>query len=365
MNTRTILTASILAAASALHAGTALAAVPTTITHQGRLFDTNGAPVNDTVNVTFAIYDAVDAAIPIWSEDHSVTFDNGYFSISLGEIVPFDQTTFDGSVRYLGITVGADDEMEPRAEVASVPYAILANNVNGDITPSSVTVGGVLVIDSNGQWVGSPTGLVGPTGPTGPTGPQGQQGIQGIQGPQGLVGPTGPTGPTGPQGQQGIQGIQGPQGLVGPTGPTGPTGATGPQGPSGVVSATYISGGGALPGTTTAFVGPYLTVNVPTLNHRVHVVANQSFGSTIAGGADGLNLWICYRLNGSGAVPSAIGGGVFNLQVPQNVRINMGLSAVLSSLNAGNYDVGLCGTAPDSNWNNYEWGYTSAIVALP
>jgi hypothetical protein len=47
------------------------------------------------------------------------------------------------------------------------------------------------VIDELGQWVGSPSGLVGPAGPTGPTGPAGAMG---------LPGPAGPTGPTGPPG---------------------------------------------------------------------------------------------------------------------------------------------------------------------
>jgi collagen triple helix repeat protein len=76
--------------------------------------------------------------------------------------------------------------------------------VNGN-----VTVGTRRVINTLGQWVGDPTGLVGPTGPQGP------------------IGPSGPTGP------QGIQGPTGPQGLRGATGPAGPVGATGPSGPAG------------------------------------------------------------------------------------------------------------------------------------
>ena len=44
----------------------------------------------------------------------------------------------------------------------SVPVAFradLADNVTGNITPSSVSVGGNVVIDQNGSWVGDPTGL--------------------------------------------------------------------------------------------------------------------------------------------------------------------------------------------------------------
>lgn len=57
-----------------------------------------------------------------------------------------------------------------------------------------LSIGGGLVIDATGQWVGDPTGLVGPAGPQGPQGVQGPQGPQGAQGPQGPQGPAGPSG---------------------------------------------------------------------------------------------------------------------------------------------------------------------------
>src|SRR5512139_3794315 len=100
------------------------AAVPLTITNQGRLFDASDAPINGSLTVTFAIYDAPDAQTPLWSEEHKVDFDEGFYSVSLGSIVPFDKL-FDGSVRYLGITIDADPELAPRAPIQSVPYALL------------------------------------------------------------------------------------------------------------------------------------------------------------------------------------------------------------------------------------------------
>lgn len=72
----------------------------------------------------------------------------------------------------------------------------------GDIFAHSLTIGSTQVIDANGNWVGNPTGLVGPMGPQGPQGPQGATGAQGPQGPQGVAGPTGPQGPIGPAGAQ-------------------------------------------------------------------------------------------------------------------------------------------------------------------
>lgn len=101
------------------------------------------------------------------------------------------------------------------------------------------------VINSNGDWVGSPTGLTGPQGPAGATGATGPQGPQGATGPKGDKGDVGNTGPTGPTGATGATGARGPVGATGPAGadgddgatgaqgPAGPTGATGPQGPAG------------------------------------------------------------------------------------------------------------------------------------
>jgi hypothetical protein len=149
----------------------ASALVPGTITHQGRLFDAGGIPISGNFDIDFAIYDAVDAVAPIWMETHNVDIDEGYFSVALGGQTPFDPTVFDGSVRWVGITVGGDPEMTPRVETLSVPYAFIANDAIGVIHPQSVEIQNFgPVINDQGQWVGDPTGLVGPAGPAGPAG---------------------------------------------------------------------------------------------------------------------------------------------------------------------------------------------------
>jgi hypothetical protein len=115
--------------------------VPQTLTHQGRLYDASGNAVTGIVEVEFNIYDAPDAGVPVWTEKLSVTFDEGYFSVQLGATKPFG-ALFDGSVRYFGIKVGADPEMAPRVAIRSVPYAMVAGNAIGDITPTSISIGG-------------------------------------------------------------------------------------------------------------------------------------------------------------------------------------------------------------------------------
>src|SRR5688572_4718224 len=105
MRVRTILrwaSASLMAVVSAALATPAAAKVPSTLTHQGRLYDAAQKPVNGTLDVTIALYDKEGAETPIWSEVHQVTFEEGFFSLQLGSIAPFPSTVFDGSVRYMG-----------------------------------------------------------------------------------------------------------------------------------------------------------------------------------------------------------------------------------------------------------------------
>jgi hypothetical protein len=219
---------------------TSAADVPNVLTQQGRLFDTQGNPLNGAQQFVYSIYESSTATTPLWTETQTVTLEDGHFSIRLGETTALGTSVFDGATRYLGVQVGTDAEMTPRQPLASVPYALMANNVIGNITPTSITINGTQVIDSTGAWVGPGSGLVGPTGPTGPAGADGAIGPAGPTGPQGVDGPIGPTGAIGPQGPQGVAGPIGPTGAIGPqgpqgvAGPIGPTGAIGPQGPQGV-----------------------------------------------------------------------------------------------------------------------------------
>ncbi|MFO7622639.1 MAG: hypothetical protein R6W81_15465, partial [Bacteroidales bacterium] len=146
------------AAAFAVLPRAASAQVPELLTQQGRLFDAGGEPVSGTVTLLFAIYSSPTGGTALWSEEQEVSLDEGFFSAQIGDVVPLPAGLFDGSVRYLGVTVGDDPEMTPRQPLVSVPYALTANNATGDITPTSITVNGVPVIDEDGNWVGPTDG---------------------------------------------------------------------------------------------------------------------------------------------------------------------------------------------------------------
>ena len=226
--------------------------VPLTMTNQGRLFDVNDQPIEGSLNVLFSVYDSPTATVPIWSEQHDVTFDNGFYSVSLGTTAPFDTTNiFQGSLRYFGITIGTDAEMTPRSVIQSVPYAMLAGDVNGDIHPSSVSIGNMEVINNAGQWVGPTMG--GATGATGPQEPAGAPGPQGAAGAAGATGAAGrPRVPQGPLERRARLGAGAGRACrsdgrcrawvrrrrPGATGAVGPAGATGVAGPIGATGAT-------------------------------------------------------------------------------------------------------------------------------
>lgn len=104
------------------------AEVPQMISYQGRLTQPGGDPVaNGTYQITFKIYDGPDpSAIVKWnSGPKTVQVTGGLFEYQLGSTSPYlpDDLLSSDTTRYLGITVGTDDEITPRVKLASTPYS--------------------------------------------------------------------------------------------------------------------------------------------------------------------------------------------------------------------------------------------------
>ncbi len=105
------------------------------MSYQGLLTDEVGTPVaDDFYMITFRLFTSETGGIAIWTEQHSdVQTTDGKFGVLLGSYVHLSETTVSGNDLFLEVQVGADDPMTPRAQIGSVPKAMTASRVDGDI----------------------------------------------------------------------------------------------------------------------------------------------------------------------------------------------------------------------------------------
>lgn len=102
--------------------------IPWHVNYQGYLTDDAGVPVNDTLDMTFGIWDASVSGTELWSEDQTLPVEDGLFNVVLGSITPIPQTVFQsGQTRWLELTVELQT-LSPRTEITSVSYAYRAVN---------------------------------------------------------------------------------------------------------------------------------------------------------------------------------------------------------------------------------------------
>ena len=136
-----------------------------TIAYQGRLADAAGAPLTGTYNMIFRLYDAATGGTPLWSEpwtgSNGVRVSDGLFNVMLGSLTALPTSQFTNSPSlFLGVTVGTDDEMQPRVQLGSVPFAVQALTVpDGSVTTGKIADGAV----TQGK-LGSDVSLVPPDG---------------------------------------------------------------------------------------------------------------------------------------------------------------------------------------------------------
>ncbi|HEQ98758.1 MAG TPA: hypothetical protein ENO22_05390 [candidate division Zixibacteria bacterium] len=98
--------------------------VPQTINYQGRLLNSEGAPVPDgNYEITFSIYN--EDQTKLWEETLMVPVLSGLLNVTLGDINPLGETVVaNPPTLFLGIKIGTDPELEPRTLLSSSPYAL-------------------------------------------------------------------------------------------------------------------------------------------------------------------------------------------------------------------------------------------------
>lgn len=142
-----------------LLASSTVAEVPQLISYQGRLTDSDGAPVTDSVySISFSIYPTSISIGAIWTEATTVEVVGGSFVHLLGSVNFLPDGLFTDSSRWLGLTIGTDPEMFPRTHLATVPYTYHA--LRADTAGYAVSGGSGPWIQSAGSITYS-TGLVG------------------------------------------------------------------------------------------------------------------------------------------------------------------------------------------------------------
>ena len=105
--------------------------VPQLISYQGLVKDSSGTPLNGSFAVTFRLYSYPDSGIALWTEAHTaVSINGGLFNVSLGSVSAFAGIEPEGDEIWLGITIGGDTEISPRAKWVSVPFAFQADHAD-------------------------------------------------------------------------------------------------------------------------------------------------------------------------------------------------------------------------------------------
>jgi len=150
---RSVLTALCLFASTAY-------AVPAQFTHQGRLLDADGAPLEDETTITFRVTDSESGGAALWEDDITVLLTNGFYSAVLGasEDNPLDTDVLSQAPVWLELQLDGEGAMTPRSPINAVPYATMATVAEevsgGPVDASQIAVDGTPVVNELGEWVG-------------------------------------------------------------------------------------------------------------------------------------------------------------------------------------------------------------------
>lgn len=98
---------------------------PTTFLAQGTLL-TGSLPLSGTHSATFSLYDAQTGGSAFWTEDQSITVNNGLYTAQLGSVAALPMSHFTGQMTWLEVTL---DGTTLTTRLPFQPYAISAINI--------------------------------------------------------------------------------------------------------------------------------------------------------------------------------------------------------------------------------------------
>lgn len=133
-------------------------AIPIQVPYSGQLAE-GGELVNGTVSLTVRLFATETGGTELYSETFpSVAVNRGVYHLLLN--IPPDR--WDGSDRWLGVTVNSGSELAPRVKISSVPYAIraaVADSAAGGLAVEAFTASLVNASDFTGPNGTSPVNL--------------------------------------------------------------------------------------------------------------------------------------------------------------------------------------------------------------
>jgi hypothetical protein len=101
--------------------------IPRILNYQGYLTDTVCIPVDDSLDMTFKIFDAASGGNELWSETQTkVPVERGVFSVLLGETTQIPDSVFESADRWLELTLEGPQTLTPRTRITSVGYAYMS-----------------------------------------------------------------------------------------------------------------------------------------------------------------------------------------------------------------------------------------------
>ena len=136
-------------------------AVPAQFTHQGRLLDADGTPLEGEATLTFRVTDSETGGTVLWEETLTLPLNGGFYAAVLGsdeDTNPLDADVLSQAPVWLEVQLAGEAAMSPRSAIHAVPYATMATVAEevsgGPVDASQIAVAGTPVVNESGEWVG-------------------------------------------------------------------------------------------------------------------------------------------------------------------------------------------------------------------